>query len=340
VEERYRQAAGRLRRAIWDPLLPELQSRHTVFVVPDGALNLVSIATLPGVDGRYLIESEPSIHYLSAERDIAAPHHPETSGHGMLALGGAEFDADPVTLEPPDTAFKSAAPACPFFQAMRFDPLPGTRREVEGIASLWNSQGEVLELTGSGASEEAFKRLAPGKKILHLATHGYFLQDRCRSFLQHGPYSEEGVAGGENPLLLSGLVLAAANRRAEVSSMQEDGILTSEEIGALDLSGAEWAVLSGCETALGQVLAGEGVLGLRRAFQVAGAGTLIMSLWKVDDGAARIWMHHLYQGRLAGLSTLQAVKQASLLMIAAQRSAGRSTHPYFWGAFVAAGDWR
>ncbi len=340
-EERYRQTAGRLRTAIWDPLLPEMTHRRLVFVVPDGALNLVSIAALPGEDGRYLIESEPSIHYLSAERDIAAPHHPATLGHGMLALGGAEFDAAPAPpSEAPEPTFKSAAPACPLFEAMRFDPLPGTRREVEDIAALWSPRGGVLELTGSGASEEAFKRLAPGKGILHLATHGYFLQDRCRSSLDSKMSSESEVAAGEDPLLLSGLVLAAANRRSASTVTQEDGILTSEEIGALDLSSAEWAVLSGCETALGQVLTGEGVLGLRRAFQVAGVGTLIMSLWPVDDGAARIWMHNLYEGRVAGLSTVEAVNEASLRMIAAQRSSGGTTHPYFWGAFVAAGDWK
>jgi CHAT domain-containing protein/tetratricopeptide (TPR) repeat protein len=339
-EKRYRETAGRLRKSIWDPLSPQLQGRRIVFVVPDGALNLVSIAALPGKDGRYLIETEPSIHYLSAEKDIAALHGAGTSGRGMLALGGADFDAPPSTPEKPDTTFKSAAPACLGFEAMGFDPLPGTRREVEDIASLWGSKGEVLKLTGSDASEGAFKRLAPGKRILHLATHGFFLLDRCRSSLDGVSTADGEMAIGEDPLLLSGLALAAANRRAEISTGQEDGILTSEEIGALDLTGVEWTVLSGCETAIGQVLTGEGVLGLRRAFQVAGVGTLIMSLWPVDDGAARVWMHNLYQGRVSGLSTVEAANQASRRMLAAQRSSGRSTHPYFWGAFVAAGDWR
>ena len=338
-EKRYREAAGRLRKSIWDPLSPQLKGRRMVFVVPDGALNLVSIAALPGKDGRYLIESGPSIHYLSAERDLAAPHRAGTSGRGMLALGGADFDAPPSTPEMPDTTFKSAAPACLGFETMRFDPLPGTRREVEDLASLWGPN-EVLQLTGSGASEDAFKRLAPGKRILHLATHGFFLLDRCRSSLDGVSAADGEMAIGEDPLLLSGLVLAAANRRAEISTGQEDGILTSEEIGALNLTGVEWAVLSGCETALGQVLTGEGVLGLRRAFQVAGVGTLIMSLWPVDDGAARVWMHNLHQGRVSGLSTVEAANQASRRMLAAQRSSGGSTHPYFWGAFVAAGDWR
>ena len=93
-------------------------------------------------------------------------------------------------------------------------------------------------------------------------------------------------------------------------------------------------------TGVGKVLAGEGVVGLRRAFEVAGAGTLIMSLWAVDDGATRVWMRSLYENRLAGLSTAEAVRAADLAIIEAQRRRGGTTHPYFWGGFVAAGDWR
>jgi CHAT domain-containing protein len=117
-------------------------------------------------------------------------------------------------------------------------------------------------------------------------------------------------------------------------------MLTAEEVSALDLSGTEWAVLSACETGVGKVLPGEGVLGLRRAFAVAGAGTLIMSLWQVDDAATRHWMKALYEGRLGGRSTADAVREASLSMISRQRARGRTTHPFFWGGFVAEGDWR
>jgi CHAT domain-containing protein len=141
-------------------------------------------------------------------------------------------------------------------------------------------------------------------------------------------------------LLLSGLALAGANRRESAPDDGEDGILTAEEVASLDLSGVEWAVLSACETGIGQVQAGEGVLGLRRAFEVAGARTLILSLWPVEDAAAREWMRGLYEGRLEGLTTAEAVRQASLKVIQRRRQAGRSAHPAFWGAFVATGDWR
>jgi CHAT domain-containing protein len=148
------------------------------------------------------------------------------------------------------------------------------------------------------------------------------------------------MAVGDNPLLLSGLALAGFNRRAATRREMEDGVLTAEEIASLDLRGVEWAVLSACETGLGQMRPREGVLGLRRAFRVAGAGTVIMSLWSVQDEAAREWMRNLYVSRGRGRSTDEAVRRASVAMIESRRRAGESTHPFFWGAFVATGDWR
>jgi CHAT domain-containing protein len=109
----------------------------------------------------------------------------------------------------------------------------------------------------------------------------------------------------------------------------------------LNLQGVEWAVLSACNTGVGEVKAGEGVFGLRRAFQVAGVRTVIMSLWPVDDQATRVWMRALYQNRLQKrLSTADAVREASLSALRQRRARGESTHPFYWAAFVAAGDWR
>ena len=141
-------------------------------------------------------------------------------------------------------------------------------------------------------------------------------------------------------MLLSGLVLAGANHREAAGTEEEDGILTAEEIAAMDLSGVEWTVLSACDTGVGEVKTGEGVLGLRRSFQIAGVNTLIMSLWAVQDEAALEWMGNLYAARGDGMSTARAVQNAAVRMIERRREAGRSTHPFYWGAFVAAGDWR
>jgi CHAT domain-containing protein len=179
--------------------------------------------------------------------------------------------------------------------------------------------------------------------VLHLATHAFFLGRGCPSALDRAPTGgwSSTAGSGENPLLLSGLALAGANRRVQARPQDEDGILTAEEIASLDLGGVEWAVLSACDTGVGEIRAGEGVFGLRRAFQVAGVRTLIMSLWPVDDEATSQWMMRLYRHRLVnGRATIDAVHNAGLDLLHSRRARHASTHPFFWAGFVAAGDWR
>jgi CHAT domain-containing protein len=215
-------------------------------------------------------------------------------------------------------------------------------------------------LTGAAAGEAAVKAASAGRRVVHFATHGFFLDSRC----EPAPAGVRAVGGlvtaspaarpatpppgaaavaaarVDNPLLLSGLALAGANRRAAARADRDDGILTAEEIAGLDLHGTEWAVLSACDTGLGEIRAGEGVFGLRRAFQIAGARTVIMSLWPVDDRATRSWMHTLYAARFQRqLDTAAAVREAGLAMLRERRTARLSTHPFYWAAFVAAGDW-
>jgi CHAT domain-containing protein len=144
----------------------------------------------------------------------------------------------------------------------------------------------------------------------------------------------------DNPLLVAGLAFAGANLRATART-QDDGILTAEEVAGLNLQGTEWAVLSACDTGLGEIRAGEGVFGLRRAFQIAGARTVIMSLWSVEDQSTRSWMRALYEARFQRhLSTADAVHDANLRMLRSRRASGLSTHPFYWAAFVAAGSWK
>ena len=261
--------------------------------------------------------------------------------------------------------FRGERSACDEFRSVRFEPLPASAREVAEISSLWLSATgdtsdsakstaggpaqEVVTLTGAAASEAAFKTGAPGRRVLHLATHGFFLGGDCA----RGAGSRRGIGGLKpsvdasgsretgNVLLLSGLALAGANHRAAAGPDVEDGILTAAEIAALDLSGVEWAVLSACDTGVGEIQSGEGVFGLRRAFQVAGARTLIMSLWSVEDEAAQLWMSALYEARFTrGLPTIDAVHEASLAILSNRRSEDLSTHPFYWAGFVATGDWR
>ena len=145
----------------------------------------------------------------------------------------------------------------------------------------------------------------------------------------------------ERQFTLSGLALAGADHRASAKPDAEDGILTAEEVVSLNLEGVEWAVLSACDTGLGRIKAGEGVFGLRRAFQIAGVRTVIMSLWAVEDEATRLWMRSLYEGRLVRhLSTSRAVRDASIAVLADRRAKRLSAHPFYWAGFVAAGSWR
>jgi len=201
-------------------------------------------------------------------------------------------------------------------------------------------------LSGRSATEAALKHRAAGARVLHLATHGFFLGGRCGSPLAQPPDKgtlapAAGPGDPGNPLLLAGFALAGANRRQAAGPDDEDGILTAEEIAALDLRGTEWAVLSGCDTGVGEVRAGEGVFGLRRAFQIAGARTVIMSLWRVNDEDTGRWMASVYEQRFGrGAGTMEAVRQATLEQLRRRRRAGSSTHPFYWGGFIAAGDWR
>jgi CHAT domain-containing protein len=206
-------------------------------------------------------------------------------------------------------------------------------------------------LVGAAATESAAKQELPRFGTLHVATHGFFLGGDCGgsgaglrgigSVLEAPSDSLALAEISREPLLLSGLAFAGANHRDAAHRGGDDGILTAEEIAVLDLSGVGWAVLSGCNTGTGQIEEGEGVFGLRRAFRIAGAHTLIMSLWPVFDRATRSWMRELYRARLAsGRSTPEAVRDADLVMLRQRRRTGASTSPFYWGAFVAAGDWR
>ncbi|MCA9751216.1 MAG: tetratricopeptide repeat protein [Gemmatimonadetes bacterium] len=357
----YRLAGDELRRLVWDPVA-DLLTGDRVFVVPDGFLHLVAFAALPVGADRYLVETAPTLHVLTAERDLAVARSEKQPAAALLAFGGPSYDdrgtsapAEPAPLRSPDLP-------CPDFADVRFAPLPGSEREADRVVALWRSArrefGRAEKVIGRGASESAFRNLAPAFEVVHLATHGFFIGDDCLASPAPGtraigalmPSAEDARAPTRapalpvvrgNPLRLAGLALAGANHRQESPPFQDDGILTAEEIATLDLSSVQWAVLSGCDTGVGDPTVGEGVLGLRRAFEVAGAHTTIMSLWSVHDRIALDWMEALYRARLEqGADTPESVRAASLATLHDRRAEGESTHPFTWGGFVASGDWR
>jgi CHAT domain-containing protein/tetratricopeptide (TPR) repeat protein len=373
-EESYRRVAAALRHRIWDPLRPAIGNAREIFIVPDAALHLVNLASLPSGSSQYLIETEPLIHYLSTERDLVPAQ--SRQGEGILIVGNPAFDhaGKPLVATNKQSALAGTAvgtegallrgsrSACGTFQTLRFPALPGSQLEAENIAALWKtgaedglrtmrgvaarpSSGELLQMTGVDASAEAFEQYAPGKRVLHVATHGFFLEGSCESVAQRRLDASKRDASflpatAENPLLLSGLAFAGANRRASAKPDETDGIMTAEEIAGINLDGVDWAVLSACDTGLGEIKIGEGVFGLRRAFQVAGAKTVIMSLWPVEDETTRQWMETLYgEHFLSGKDTVESVRAASLRVLRQRRAKHQSTHPFYWGAFIAAGDW-
>jgi CHAT domain-containing protein len=312
-EATYRQAGLALRQAIWDPLLPALTNTKTVYAAPDGALQLVNLDTLPIGATQYLAETGPLFQLLSSERDLVTAPPVTSRKDGLLALGNPSF----ATLATPT--------ACADLDRRRFPALPGSGAEALAVGKLWRAQGGQSQVfSGAAASESALKTQGPGQQVLHLATHGFFLTSSCQRD------REAALAG--NPLLRSGLVLTAGG------PTREDGLLTAEEVSALRLDSTELVVLSGCDTARGAAQAGEGLLGLRRAFQAAGARQVVSSLWPVDDAATQQWMLRFYQARLQrNVGVVQAVRSASAAELRARRAASRSTHPFYWGGFVASG---
>jgi tetratricopeptide (TPR) repeat protein len=362
AERRY---SGRLRQRLWDPIEARLRGVTRVVLIPDGSLHLVNPIALRREDGRFLVENGPVFQIVSSERDLIGPPTAGRPGAGFLGIADPDFDAPPsdtvsmlesgaVMPESGDDREVSRGLPCVAGDTRpQWERLPGSAREVEEAAALWQralGQGtrdgagaddvthppaspQARLLLGRAASEDAFRRLAGGRRILHVATHGVFA-DACPAWSD----DSAGVSLN-NPLLRAGLVLAGANLPvAKGGTPGQDGILTADEIAAVDLSGVETAVLSGCETGVGVVRAGEGVFGLRRAFEIAGVRTLVLSLWPVTDRAARAWTTRFYQSRLiGGQDAAAAAHEASRGVLDARKAAGESTDPIYWAAFIAAG---
>jgi len=232
------------------------------------------------------------------------------------------------------------------FDNLAFTPLKGTQLEADAIQPIVPN---LQVFTGSEATENLLEQLqAP--RILHIATHGFFLEDiectpatRSRGTPDGGfkvilnpdfqPDCKPTPSNRENPLLRSGLALAGFNRR---ESGEKDGVLTASEVTRLKLYGTELVVLSACDTGVGSVRTGEGVYGLRRAFVKSGAESQLMSLWKVDDHGTSELMSMYYQRLKNGEARSQAMRQVQLELL----QAPFYEHPYYWASFIFSGDWR
>lgn len=314
------QRSDELRAAIWDPVEAVLGDREAVWLVTDGQLSVLPFPALRRADGRYLVQSH-RIGLLADARDLLRQGTP---GAGALILGGIAYDDRParVGATSTETATTVATRSAPRGGLESFAFLPATVQEAESVTRALGRGAQRLD--GAAASEDAVRALAPGKRILHLATHGFFAA---------GQLAGLGESGTLNPMLLSGVVLAGANQAGEGG---DDGILTAEEVTGLDLRGVELVTLSACETGLGEIQPGEGVLGLRRAFALAGARSLVMSLWRVPDDETAQLMEGFYRA-LKKNPPVEALRISQLGLLESLRAAGREPHPFFWAAFVASG---
>jgi CHAT domain-containing protein/tetratricopeptide (TPR) repeat protein len=354
-------AAGQqLRKMIWAPIQAELEdvTPDEILVSPDGVLGQVPLGALPGrAPGTYLLEDWP-IATLPAPQMLldlqASDSRPRPDGN-VLLLGNVNYDGRDAAVQAP-RPFPSLRAARE--DDTHFSTLEGTRGELATIEKLYRDTfgaAGITSLGGTLATKDAVRREAQRHLYVHFATHGFFAAERFKSALgrsEHQTTADMDLRGdqsvaGYHPGLLSGLALSGAN----VPTPDDDGILTAEEVGTLDLSAVQLAVLSACETGLGQVAGGEGLLGLQRAFHAAGARTVIATLWKVDDVATRDIMERFYDniwnknmGKLAALREAQIwmlrSRGARGLTVAGRKPLDSQLPPYFWGAFVLSGDWR
>ncbi len=292
--------------AYWKPIEKEISTASKLYLSQDGIYNQINVNTLLKPDGHYVLEQQ-QISFITSTRQLSQTVIANTT-QDVVLLGD------------------------PLFNTPKYTQLPGTKKEVEEInALLIKNNFRPKMIQGSEATEAALKNLVRNPKILHISTHGYFLEDVTSK--NSGGFGERLLSVKIHPLLRSGLVLAEPKQSpgefsATSTTDEEDGLLTAYEAMNFILDDTELVVLSACETGLGDVKAGEGVYGLQRAFQVAGADAIMNSLWKVSDDATQLLMSTFYEKWLKS-----GDKEASFLL--AQKTVKTEYHhPYYWGAFV------
>ncbi|MGO9088936.1 MAG: tetratricopeptide repeat protein [Candidatus Sulfotelmatobacter sp.] len=347
--------------SFWQPLDAKLVRAKRIYLSPDGVLNQVALGVVRDGESRLLIERY-DLRTVSSTKELLSPTVSPAANVAVL-VGNPKFDMTETeqraALKPgtePKTEV-AAAQAGPRDDASRtrgaaglrsndlrggaLEELEGTEQEVADVSALLKRQGwQVQTYIGKDALEERVKRVRQ-PRLLHLATHGFFEADQPLHLGQRGEEAgEKPAAGLEDPMLRSGVYLAGANRVLKGGTPApdlDDGILTAYEATQLNLQGTELVVLSACDTGLGKMEAGEGVFGLRRGLQEAGAEAVLMSLWPVPDEETRELMTLFYTKWLAGTEKHEALREAQLEVRKKVRAREGQDEPFFWGAFVLVG---
>lgn len=324
----------------WKPIASKLSGVKKVYISADGVYNQINLNTLYNKAANRFLMDEMEIRNVTTTKDLvvtqeAIRHIQDASLFGYPNYNSslpAENSAVGMGVNIPVLKKDSAQR---FFDGENITELPGTKLEIETIATILNqNKVNVKAYVMADASEEKLKSLQQ-PSVLHIATHGYFLQDIIKSTDRErgfAGFSEEAVVG--NPLLRSGLLLSGARTafsKTNQSATGSDGLLTAYEAMNLNLDKTDLVVLSACETGLGVTVNGEGVYGLQRAFSVAGARYTLMSLWKVDDTATQEFMTSFYKAWMNHVDVNQALRKAQ------QEVRSKYPEPYYWGAFVLSG---
>jgi CHAT domain-containing protein/tetratricopeptide (TPR) repeat protein len=341
---------------LWKPLEPLLGNAKRIYISPDGVLNQISLGLIRGPGGQLLLERY-DLRVVNSTRDLLRDNSPSSARTAVL-VGNPTFDlsesqqrhALAALTNPPNTQPKKKGE----FQVVALEqvgaattrsdelnggalkPLPQTAIEITELDQVLDSHGWMTTpLTDKQALKAAVVQVAH-PRVLHIATHGFFLSDQ-QVQIENGGAAVGTAALKEDPMLRSGLYLAGADRALSGHPSPpglDDGILTAYEASALDLNGTELVVLSACDTGLGETQAGEGVFGLRRALQEAGAESVLMSMWEVPDRETRELMHLFYEKWLAGESKPDALRHAELDEREVVRHRYGEDLPRRWGGFV------
>lgn len=309
--------------AFWAPIKKYLSAAKKVYFSADGVYQQINLYTLFNPVTRTYLIDELAVSMLTNTRDLLDPVT-ANNNHQAAIFSFPDFGGIPVS---PDSLLSRTG-----FPVL--DELPGTKEETDSVKTiLTTAHWTVEEKIRKAATEEAIKKIKR-PQVLHIATHGFFLKDVKDTL--GTVYGIQADIARQHPLLRSGLILAGAAAVASNPNNftdQDDGILTAYEAAGLDLTGTGLVVLSACETGLGELLNGQGVYGLQRAFLQAGAASVIMSLWKVNDESTKELMIGFYR---EWLLHPEGNKQEALRK--AQRQLREQyAHPFFWGPFVMVG---